>query len=86
MHALRLALREQPLRLADGSELTITVSIGWLSLPGGQAAPSPAQLLSELDLAMYAVKQGGKDGAREAQLSAPPAPSVSVPPEPDDDQ
>lgn len=72
MHSLRQALRDQPLRLRDGGSLTLSVSIGWLSLPGGQAAPSPAQLLSELDRAMYAVKQSGKDGAREAQLSRPP--------------
>ena len=68
MGALRACLHERPLRLKGGEELALTVSIGWAWLPAGSAPPAVAHLMHELDLAMYAVKQDGRDGARRAVL------------------
>lgn len=68
---LRAALKAHPLRLADGQELVLTLSIGWLSLRGGQPPPSTERLMRSLDMALYDVKHAGKDGEREALLHEP---------------
>lgn len=69
---LRAALKANPLPVGDQQALVLTLSIGWLSLPPGQAAPRTEHLMRALDEAMYAVKQDGKDGEREALLDAEP--------------
>ena len=71
MRGLRSALKEKPLLLSDGSELVLTLSIGWVCLDGGTAPPASERLMRALDLAMYEVKQSGKDGEREALLDQP---------------
>lgn len=78
VRTLRQALKDQPLRLDDGDPLVLTLSIGWISLPAGVPAPRVEHLMRSLDLAMYAVKQAGKDGEREAQLDLLPEGPAAV--------
>jgi diguanylate cyclase (GGDEF)-like protein len=68
MRELRASLKEQPLTLPDGGSLTLTLSIGWICLRGGDAPPASERLMRALDSAMYQVKREGKDGEREALL------------------
>ena len=49
----------------------LTLSIGWLSLRGGQDPPSTERLMRSIDMALYEVKHAGKDGEREALLHEP---------------
>jgi two-component system, cell cycle response regulator len=63
---LRRGLGENPFRLPDGSEITVTVSVGVASLV--DAGDTPTALLKRADEALYAAKRGGRNQvvAREA--------------------
>ena len=52
----------------DGLDIRLTVSIGVATLP--DAATAPDELLQAADMAMYAVKQSGKDGIQAAAAPA----------------
>ena len=56
---LRIAMRARPFVLPDGTDLTVTVSIGMATRAAGTATRQ--SLLHAADLALYAAKHGGRD-------------------------
>ncbi|MBB5205270.1 diguanylate cyclase (GGDEF)-like protein [Inhella inkyongensis] len=60
---LRRQLHRHPLPLAQGGSVTLTASIGIVTLPSRTKAKADA-VYEAADCAMYEAKRGGKDGAR----------------------
>jgi diguanylate cyclase (GGDEF)-like protein len=74
LERLRLHLQDMPMRLADGGELPLTVSIGLSALVIGDSAED---LLTRADLALYAAKRAGRN--RLSLQSAPLRPADRMP-------
>lgn len=62
--SLRAVLRDTPYACAGGQSVRVTLSMGLASCP--EDGRTAAELMKASDVAMYAVKNSGKDGARAA--------------------
>lgn len=61
---VRQRVAEHPFLAGDGLDIHLTVSVGVATLP--DVAASPDELLQAADMAMYQVKQSGKNGIHAA--------------------
>jgi diguanylate cyclase (GGDEF)-like protein len=73
-HRIHNAVRANGVILEDGHEARVTVSIGVASWDGHETAE---ELEKRADLAMYVIKEGGRDGVHVAE--PPPSPSKETP-------
>lgn len=60
MERLRRSIADTPVRLSDGTEINVTVSIGY-SLVGGDTAPRIDASLHTVDQALYRSKETGRN-------------------------
>jgi diguanylate cyclase (GGDEF)-like protein len=58
----REALAATPIALPDGTEVSVTISVGCASARGG----SPEELIARSDRALYQAKQAGRNRTRAA--------------------
>ncbi len=67
---IRRVIADHPLRLTDGREVSLTVSIGIASYQG--ADDTPMRLVERSDLALYAAKQAGRNRVTSYDDTAAP--------------
>jgi two-component system cell cycle response regulator len=67
---LRRSIAERPFKLANGSELEVTISVGVAT--SNDLGDSPAALLKRADEALYAAKNAGRNRIMAAPADRPP--------------